>query len=355
MKLWCCLLFLLAMCFSFSGGVLASSEVIEFSGTSYGTMSSNLLTVSQKVKFNNDVVVSSVDYYNGNITKTSLTMKIYRASDFSLIGTSNTIDINYLESKSFIFSPNAALTANVDYFISITGKGVGMQNTNLPVVYTSTSSSTSVTVDDFTWIIGDTVPIVPDHSSKGYIFPLKIHLGSGQAVPSSPTNLVATGSNQKVDLSWSVVNGATGYNIKRSITAGGPYITVASNAFGTSYNDTNVTNGTKYYYVVTAVNTAGESGNSNEASATPQGTVTPSSSKALLVITLVSGLEKEYDLPMSEVNNFITWYNGRAAGTGSEVYTINKSFNKANFLTRKDYIAFDKIETFEVNEYTPAP
>ncbi|MCR8635735.1 fibronectin type III domain-containing protein [Paenibacillus radicis (ex Xue et al. 2023)] len=171
-----------------------------------------------------------------------------------------------------------------------------------------------------------------------------------------PTNLIATAGNSQVTLTWTAITGSTGYNIKRSTTPGGPYSTIASNVTGTTYTDANVTNGTKYYYVVTAVGTGGESGNSNEASATPQGTVTPpTGNKALLVITLVSGLEKEYDLPMSEVNNFITWYNGRAAGTGSEVYTINKSFNKANFLTRKDYIAFDKIETFEVSEYTPAP
>lgn len=89
----------------------------------------------------------------------------------------------------------------------------------------------------------------------------------------------------------------------------------------------------------------------------PQGTVTPptGNNRALLVITLVSGLEKEYDLPMSEVNSFTTWYAARAAGTGPEVYTINKSFNKASFLTRKDNIAFSKIELYEVNEYTPAP
>lgn len=174
--------------------------------------------------------------------------------------------------------------------------------------------------------------------------------------PLAPLNLTASSGNAQVTLNWTAVVGATGYDIKRSTTTGGPYTTVATNVYGTSYIDTTVTNGTTYYYVVTAINAAGVSGNSNEASATPQGTVTPpTGNKALLVITLVSGLEKEYDLPMTEVNNFITWYNSRATGTGSEVFTINKSFNKANFLTRKDYIAFDKIETFEVNEYTPTP
>ena len=37
----------------------------------------------------------------------------------------------------------------------------------------------------------------------------------------------------------------------------------------TSYTDTGVTNGTTYYYVVAAVNTAGESANSSQVSATP--------------------------------------------------------------------------------------
>ncbi|TNJ53593.1 hypothetical protein FE784_40350 [Paenibacillus hemerocallicola] len=68
--------------------------------------------------------------------------------------------------------------------------------------------------------------------------------------------------------------------------------------------------------------------------------------------SLVSGLEKEYDLSASELSAYLSWYNGRAAGTGPEVYTISKNFNLANFITRKDYIAFSKIETFEVNEYS---
>jgi fibronectin type 3 domain-containing protein len=51
--------------------------------------------------------------------------------------------------------------------------------------------------------------------------------------------------------------------------SGGPYTTVASPT-STTFTDTALTNGTTYYYVVTAVNSGGESGNSTETSATPQ-------------------------------------------------------------------------------------
>ena len=91
---------------------------------------------------------------------------------------------------------------------------------------------------------------------------------SGPAVPSAPANLTATGGNQQVSLFWTASSNATSYNVKRSTVSGGPYTTVASPTTA-SYSDTTVSNGTTYYYVVTAVNTAGESANSNQASATP--------------------------------------------------------------------------------------
>src|SRR5271167_1378930 len=87
--------------------------------------------------------------------------------------------------------------------------------------------------------------------------------------PATPTGLQATGGNAQVSLSWIASTGAANYNVKRSTTNGGPYSTAVASPTATNYTDMTVTNGTTYYYVVSAVNTAGQSGNSAQASATP--------------------------------------------------------------------------------------
>ena len=99
--------------------------------------------------------------------------------------------------------------------------------------------------------------------------------------PAFPTSLTATSGNAQVSLSWSASTGATSYNIKRGTVSGGPYSTaVASAVTGTSFIDNSTNdpghvpvNGTTYFYVVSAVNDAGESYNSAQASATPLGSV----------------------------------------------------------------------------------
>jgi fibronectin type 3 domain-containing protein len=90
------------------------------------------------------------------------------------------------------------------------------------------------------------------------------------AVPTAPTGLTATRLNQKgrIQLSWNAVNGATSYAVKRSLTSGGPYTNVTTGVTSTSYTNTGLSSGVTYYYVVAAVNPAGSSGNSNQASAT---------------------------------------------------------------------------------------
>ncbi|MGB9587293.1 MAG: malectin domain-containing carbohydrate-binding protein, partial [Armatimonadota bacterium] len=100
---------------------------------------------------------------------------------------------------------------------------------------------------------------------------ISVELKVNPPVPAVPTNLVATAGNQQVTLSWTGSQYASGYNIKRSTTNGGPYNTIRTGVTGTSFTDTGLTNGTTYYYVVSAVNETGESANSNQASATPTG------------------------------------------------------------------------------------
>ena len=89
-------------------------------------------------------------------------------------------------------------------------------------------------------------------------------------MPTAPGNLVATaGSGTTIGLSWSAATGATSYNVYRGTSAGGEGTTAyKTGVTGTSFSDTGLSPGSTYYYFVTAVNGAGESGHFSESSAT---------------------------------------------------------------------------------------
>lgn len=125
------------------------------------------------------------------------------------------------------------------------------------------------------------------------------------ALPPAPTGLAATGTNQ-VSLSWAATTGASGYNVKRSTTSGGPYTTIASNITTTSYVDAATTSGGPYYYVVTEITGTLESLPSTQVS-----------------ITLV---------PNAPTSVIATSWNGRVdlswnASSGAASYTINSVAN----------------------------
>ena len=90
------------------------------------------------------------------------------------------------------------------------------------------------------------------------------------APPAAPADLTAAGQNKQVYLSWSPVTGATSYTVKRSDTSGGPYATVQSNIAVTQFTNTGLVNGNTYHFVVSASNAAGSSGDSPQATASPQ-------------------------------------------------------------------------------------
>src|SRR5205085_12381415 len=98
--------------------------------------------------------------------------------------------------------------------------------------------------------------------------------GNSNILP-APTGLGAQGGDAQVALAWNAVAGSSGYKLYRSTT--NPVVVTSGNllnggnpALSTSFIDQTVANDITYYYVVTAINSAGiESPPSNQASVTP--------------------------------------------------------------------------------------
>lgn len=80
------------------------------------------------------------------------------------------------------------------------------------------------------------------------------------ALPGIPANLNGTAqSASSISLEWAAVENANSYHLKRASSVDGTYQKIASYNKGTSFVDANLEEGTMYYYKVSAVNTGGES------------------------------------------------------------------------------------------------
>jgi len=159
------------------------------------------------------------------------------------------------------------------------------------------------------------------------------------ALPAAPTALTGSAGNGIVALSWNSSATATSYNIKRSVISGTGYVAIASGT-ATTYSDTGVTNGTTYYYVVSAVNAGGEGANSSEASARPSAPFTSAETQAppitigtdgqgnsvvsLAVPASVIGHTYQLQYTSDLVTGTWTAVGSPVAGTGSQI-TISAS------------------------------
>ncbi len=135
-------------------------------------------------------------------------------------------------------------------------------------------------------------------------------LGNGAAptAPPAPTGLAATAGHGQASLSWTASAGATSYTVKRATTSGGVYTIIATGVTSTTYANAGLNNGTTYYYVVTAVNSVGESPNSNQASATPQAPAAPATPTGLAAV-------------VGNAQVSLTW----AAATGATGYNVKRA------------------------------
>jgi hypothetical protein len=142
---------------------------------------------------------------------------------------------------------------------------------------------------------------------------------SARTKPAAPASLLSEAGTGLVDLRWSPSSTdggskVTKHRVYRSTTAGGqnlgqPLASVSGSTW--TYRDTNVVNGTRYYYVVIAENALGKSAPSEEASATPSAStvVTPPSAPRGLAVDNTSGpLRLSWNAPLTTGGAPVTSY-----------------------------------------------
>lgn len=157
----------------------------------------------------------------------------------------------------------------------------GIDAANGTIFDITTSGTNVVTVHAFTGADGQSPngPIVC--AKDGYLYGTTSSGGSNHCgavfrqappPPDPPTGLEVVAGNERLNLNWSVVTGATGYKVYRSAPNAGlgtETLLASPSGTATAFVDTSVLNGKTYRYEVTALDLGGESAKSNEAVATP--------------------------------------------------------------------------------------
>jgi hypothetical protein len=106
-------------------------------------------------------------------------------------------------------------------------------------------------------------------------------ISSPAQVPDKPTGLSATPYNGDVELTWTAAANAKSYSVFQGTTTNAESATpVQTGITSTGYSAKNLTNGTAYYFKISAQNGAGSSELSDESTATPQSALANPPTKA---------------------------------------------------------------------------
>jgi hypothetical protein len=146
---------------------------------------------------------------------------------------------------------------------SVTSSGTGLSTTGV-------AANTTIEPGQSATIKAEYAPKAAGNLSGAITIASNASNGTRIKVPVAGTAVTTPPSGSStVDLKWnaSPSSGVTGYSVYRGTASGGPY-TKLSTVAATSYTDSTVSAGKEYFYVVTAVNSDGSSGYSNQASVT---------------------------------------------------------------------------------------
>jgi fibronectin type 3 domain-containing protein len=183
-------------------------------------------------------------------------------------------------------------------------------------------------------------------------------------VAAVPAGVTATPSNGQVTISWLPANGAVTFNIYYSTsspvtTANGTEI---NGITSTSYTLTGLTNGVTYYFIVTSVNTGGESNASSEVSATPEVmpptnlAASPGNAQVTLTWTAAVGANS-YNIYFSNTSGVTTASTNKITGITSTFYLHSPLTNGLTYYYIVTTVSngVESLPTTEVSAMPVAP
>ncbi|MHA2098166.1 MAG: fibronectin type III domain-containing protein [Candidatus Kariarchaeaceae archaeon] len=254
-----------------NGGATITGYVIYRSTTSssYGT---SLITVGAGVfSYNDTTATNGVTYYyvitTNNTNGESAFSSEVNAKPVSIASAPTNVVATYGNNEVNLTWSNPLKDGglNITQFRIYRSMTPGSYDT--PITFLSNSTFTYL---DTAVSNGNTYYYVITAVNNEGESPLSLEVSATpKTVPDAPTDFSATHGNLIVDLAWtapSITGGdpLTGYDIYRD----GVFL-LNVNSAATSYQDTGLTNGVTYSYIIRAVNSEGQSVNSTLATATP--------------------------------------------------------------------------------------
>lgn len=116
-------------------------------------------------------------------------------------------------------------------------------------------------------------------------------------IPAAPIDVKAEAiASTLINLTWSSVDKAEAYNVKRANSIDGVYEIIVKNLTKTSFQDTNLTKNTSYYYEISAVNSGGESLNSVAVTAKTFDIVVPEKTANLILASGDAQVKLKWDM-----------------------------------------------------------